>query len=377
MPERPTLEPWLAPPHRVARFYPGGEQLDAFRDLGDQAIGAGPEDWVASTTRAWSAPGVASSDVGIGTVVVDGRSRRLLDLIQADPLGVLGPAPADPTGNTTGLLVKLLDAGARLPVHVHPDRSFARRHLGSAFGKTEAWIVLATREQPGAPPPNVRLGFHEETDAPRLRRWLDSPASTGLLESLHARPATVGDVWLVPAGTPHAIGAGVFLLELQEPTDFSILLETEGVPIAPADAHLGLGWEVAMDSIDRRALSEADLDGLRGPLGGGLAVHGDGWLRRPLLPPAADAFFRAERLVVSGTARPYTEADADLAIGVVTAGAGRIGRVGSRSLEVRRGATFVVPAASLPELELEPVGTLEVIVCRPPSAPIADVRAAS
>ena len=51
-------------------------------------------------------------------------------------------------GTSTGLLVKLLDAAERLPVHAHPDRAFAREAFDSPFGKTEAWIVLDTREAP-------------------------------------------------------------------------------------------------------------------------------------------------------------------------------------------------------------------------------------
>ena len=58
-----------------------------------------------------------------------------------------------------------------------------------------------------------------------------------------------GDVVFVPAGVPHAIGGGALIVELQEPTDYSILCEWKGFPVDPADAHLGLGWDVALEAL--------------------------------------------------------------------------------------------------------------------------------
>ena len=61
-----------------------------------------------------------------------------------------------------------------------------------------------------------------------------------------------GDVVYVPAGVPHAIGPGMLIAELQEPTDFSILCEWRGFPVRPEDSHLGLGWETARRALDLR-----------------------------------------------------------------------------------------------------------------------------
>ncbi|MBO2465477.1 hypothetical protein J4709_48745 [Actinomadura sp. LCR2-06] len=64
----------------------------------------------------------------------------LPEAVAPDPEGRLGPAQVARWGATTGFLVKLLDAGQRLPVHCHPTRAFARAHLGCSFGKTEVWL---------------------------------------------------------------------------------------------------------------------------------------------------------------------------------------------------------------------------------------------
>ncbi len=135
-------------------------------------------------------------------------------------------------GADPALLVKILDTGERLVVHFHPDRDFAARHLGSRYGKTEAWIILEAR-----PDSCVYLGFKQDADPAVIRRWVAGQDTAAILDSLNKVPVAAGDTWLVPAGVPHAIGAGITLVELQEPTDFSILLEWAGF----ADRRLGGG----------------------------------------------------------------------------------------------------------------------------------------
>ena len=64
-----------------------------------------------------------------------------------------------------------------------------------------------------------------------------------MLAALHELPVTAGDALLIPAGTLHAIGAGILLLELQEPTDFSVLVEWRRFGVNSGAEHLGLGWD--------------------------------------------------------------------------------------------------------------------------------------
>jgi mannose-6-phosphate isomerase len=225
-------------PTRVYRFYQGGLLIDRLRGEAEHDTDH-PEDWVGSITAA-NNPGRDEPEAGLSRLA-DGRLLR--DAIVADPQGWLGPAAA--TG-TTGVLVKLLDAAQRLPVHAHPSRAFASEHLGSPFGKTEAWIVLATREEHA----DVWIGLREPVDAATYRAWIEAQNLDALLGSLHRVPVRAGDVIYVPAGVPHSIGAGVLIAELQEPTDFSIVCEWQGYPIDPDDTHLGMGWDVALGAFD-------------------------------------------------------------------------------------------------------------------------------
>ncbi len=360
--------PWPLPANRVPRFYRGGALLDEFRGIpaADAVDGDEPEDWLGSAVAAWTPPGRPPGDLGLSRIETSTGAVTIAELLGAHPAAVGGPDLIERAGPTTGVLVKLLDAAERLPVHAHPSRRFARAHLGSFFGKAEAWIVLATRELVGVEPPNVRLGFRREVGRDELRRWIDDGDTESLLATMHARPAHPGDVWLVPPGLPHAIGAGVLIAEVQEPTDFSIVAETAGVPIEPEDAHLRLGWDVAIDAFDRTGWSDHAIDGLRQPHEA-LAVEGDG-RRIGLLGAAAAPYFRAERLAVTEPGgRLRVRWDAGYTIAIVTTGAGTIA-TRDGEVKARRGQAFALPAvaAAGTEITATAVDGIEIVACRAP-----------
>ena len=180
--------------------------------------------------------------------------------------------------------MKLLDAGERLPVHYHPGRPFAKEHLGLRYGKTESWLILEA--DPGAA---VHVGLKEPLDAETARRWVDEQDADAMLPPSTSVPVQAGDGILVPAGTLHAIGGGILLLELQEPTDLSVLVEWKKFGVDDGTEHLELGWETALESLDREPIDPA---ALTEPTGGGM------------LPKEADPYFRAERIEAGDTLEP-------------------------------------------------------------------------
>ncbi len=303
-------------PTRVYRFYRGGLLIDRLRSE-PEADGEYPEDWVASVTEARN-PGRDEPLAGL-TRLAEGTLLR--DAIASDPEGWLGPA-AD--SGTTGVLVKLLDAAERLPVHFHPDAEFASAHLGSPFGKTEAWIVMATREAES----EVWIGLREPVSAETYRGWIEAQDREQLLNSLHRVSVKAGDVIFVPAGTPHAIGAGALIAELQEPTDFSIVCEWNGFPIDPSDSHLGLGWEVAIKALQLEP---------REPVLG--------------LPAEARTFFWADE---------RAEAAGQFAVWIVLEGSGAID-----GTPASPGDCFAVPADAE---TISVTGDLRILRCLGPSA---------
>lgn len=255
-----------------------------------------------------------------------GDGSLLADAIAADPVAWLGKEHVARYGADPALLVKLLDAGQRLPVHVHPGRVFAAKHLASPYGKTEAWIVLEA--EPGAA---VHIGFRRDVCAAELAGWVSSQDIGSMLAVTNRVPVAAGDTMLCPAGTPHAIGAGMLLIELQEPTDLSVVMEWRDFPLGPDDVTPGLPMDEALACVSRQACLPGRLNALRGrPLN-----HAIG----SLLPEAADPFFVAERVDshVSG------HLSAGYGILVVTSGNGWLTCETGASVSVRRGSTVLIP----------------------------------
>lgn len=311
------------------RFYRGGRRITDFRGeppAGDRE----PEDWVASTT-----PLAGEESLGV-TVLPDGRP--LPEAIGEDPEAWLGRAHLDRFGVDTRLLVKLLDAGQRLPVHAHPHVSFASRHLGRAHGKAEAWYIVDGGE--------VYLGLAQDVAADRLRSLVTNQDVDELLGLLHRVEVRPGDVVYVPPGVLHAIGEGVFIVEIQEPEDLSILLEWRDFELdGERDGHLGLGFDLALEAVERRRRGDEEIRELVRSAGFGPSV----------LPAAADPYFVIERAAVDG------EADLDPGFTVLVMLTGEAGLQNGPTLTA--GTTAVVPNA-FGRLILR--GRGEILACRPP-----------
>jgi mannose-6-phosphate isomerase len=150
--------------------------------------------------------------------------RKLEPSFRERPWGTenLEPWFSNPTGKRIGevwfeafeipLLVKFLFANENLSVQVHPDDAYAQIHHGSP-GKTEMWHVLAA--QNGA---RIAAGFLEPVTADRFRAAAGDGTIIDLIEWFGAK---AGDTFFIPAGTVHAIGAGLTICEIQQPSDIT------------------------------------------------------------------------------------------------------------------------------------------------------------
>jgi len=329
------VKPLVLEANQLHRVYRGGPAIATLRGIESRSDYA-PEDWVGATSATFGTEREGMSRLQDG--------RLLRDVVRAEPKAFLGVDHVAQFGPDPALLVKLLDAGERLPVHLHPGREFARRHLRSAHGKTEAWVIIAAR--PGA---RVHVGFREQIDLQTLSSWVEEQDVRAMLAALHELPVSTGDTVFVPAGTPHAIGEGILMVELQEPTDFSILLE---IPVGEGiEPELGLGWKVALEAVDREALSEGQL---RSRIGSPRQVRPGA---SSLLPDEAEPFFRAERVVPD----PLAELDAGYSILVAVEGEGQLELAGGR-WPLRRGDTLLIPhSAGRAQVQ----GEVVAIRCRP------------
>lgn len=139
----------------------------------------------------------------------------------------------EPDGADRELLVKLLFTADRLSIQVHPGDAAARA-IGEKRGKDEAWLVLGA--EPGA---LIGLGFKRDVSKDDLR----AAALSGAIEDLiDWRPVHAGEFYYSPAGTVHAIGAGLTILEIQQNLDLTYRLYDYGRPRA---LHLDQGIAAA------------------------------------------------------------------------------------------------------------------------------------
>jgi mannose-6-phosphate isomerase len=338
------VRPFELGPNQLHRFYRGGEAIARFRGIAlddDRA----PEDWVGSTTTIFG-----EDEKGL-SALPDGRLLR--DAVASDPEAFLGRDHVARYGADPMLLVKLLDAGERLPLHAHPDRGFARRHLDRPYGKTEAWLIVEAR----GPDASIHLGFATDVEIETLTGWVDEQNGEALRDVMNELPVEPGDCVFVPAGIPHSIGEGVFMVEVQEPSDLSVLLEWQGFAVDGArDGHLGLGFEVALESVVRAAVDAAELGRLK------RRTDGAGEVRpgvRALLSPDGDAYFRGERLQPN----PSAALEAAFSILVVLAGRATLETERGGALALTQGMTVLVPYGSG---AAELTGHVDVIRCLPP-----------
>ena len=142
-------------------------------------------------------------------------------------------------------LIKLIDAKKALSIQVHPDDSFALSREGQ-YGKTEMWIVLEREE--GA---FLYFGFQKDYTEEEIRRAIEEENFPSLLCKVMVEP---GDVFFIPAGTVHAIGAGILLAEVQQNSNLTYRVYDYGRKDAQGNTR-ELHVERALEVMNRKQLS--------------------------------------------------------------------------------------------------------------------------
>jgi mannose-6-phosphate isomerase len=242
------------------------------------------------------------------------------------------------------VLTKIIDAHQALSVQVHPGDAYAQRVEHQPNGKTECWLVLEA--DPGA---QIVLGWTRDTTREEYERRV---ADGTLAEILRRVDVHAGDVFYLPAGTLHAIGAGIQIFETQQTSDLTYRIfdwNRVGADGRPRELHV----KKAADVLDFRGSSQSAVRTLD--------VAGDGG-ERTLLIGAKN--FAVERVTLRGPemriptdAKPLTITAMDAHVRVDTADASTV---------LAPWQTLVTPA-SANELELIPGGEEHVraLVVRP------------
>ena len=160
----------------------------------------GSEDWSVSAVK------------GSESVVANGKWKgcTLSEVISQDPATLLGGKVAERYEGRMPLLAKIIDAHQDLSIQVHPDDEMALREHGK-MGKSEMWYIIDA--QPGA---SLYSGFRSAISPEEYKRRVAEGTITEVLARHSVKPS---DVFYLPAGRVHAIGAGITLAEIQQSSD--------------------------------------------------------------------------------------------------------------------------------------------------------------
>ena len=236
------------------------------------------------------------------------------------------------------LLVKFIDAQQDLSVQVHPDDAGGRR-LADDNGKTETWVII--HAEPGS---RIYAGLRSGV----TRDAMATALADGTVEDLlHSFPARTGDCILIPAGTVHAIGAGVVIAEVQQMSDATFRLHDWGRVGAdgmPRALHIA----EALESIDFAAGPVTPLRTSPEPI--------DGGTREAL---ARSAYFALDRLQLDGPSAIGTADRFTIVVGLGGEVAVHCGAVASR---VGLGQTLLLPA-SIGPCRVVPDGPATLLTC--------------
>lgn len=240
-----AVQPVFFEENRVYRIYKGGKPFHRLFNRGKNEDTMFPEEWIASKVKAINPKYFGKRD---GVSIVKGTEIFFDDFLKEYPDELLGHRKYD-------CLVKFLDSAIRLPFQVHPTPAFAKKHFGSEYGKTEAWLVVATRENA-----KIYFGFNRKITKEELSRLEEvSETEKDIMSTiLYGIDAKVGDIYLIKAGLIHAIGAGCTIVEVQEPTDFTIQPERwcGDYHISFQEEYIGLDKDTALDCINYDLYSE-------------------------------------------------------------------------------------------------------------------------
>lgn len=335
--------------NRVFRVYLGGKLFSEF--FGDDSEDCFyPEEWVCSSTKALNE---GSTDEFEGISKIKNTDIYFNQLLEKEKELMLGDR------NGLDVLVKALDAAIRLPVQAHPDKEYSRKHFNSEFGKAEAWLILATR-----PDAHIYFGFKDGVTKEDFHKAVndsetDKMAMEVLLNKIPVKP---GDVYFIPAKAVHAIGAGCLILEIQEPTDFTIQPERYcgDYKLSDNQMYLDLDKQTALSVFDYSYNFERVKNECRKTPT--IISEENNCIKSVLISKEDTPCFSLERYEISNG---KTEKLSAPVIYVVTEGSGTLTN-DENEITLKQGDYFFMPYSCNKEYYVKSDSTLTLAACIPP-----------
>lgn len=174
------------------------------------------------------------------------EGKSLDELIHTYGKQLLGEKVVEQFGSTFPLLIKFIDARDNLSIQVHPDDDLAKKRHDS-FGKTEMWYVINAAK--GA---SLYSGFSKQIDADEYVKRVEDNT---IMDVLQRYEVSTGDVFFLPAGRVHAIGAGCFIAEIQQTSNITYRIYDYNRKDANGNTR-ELHTELAKDAIDYTILPD-------------------------------------------------------------------------------------------------------------------------
>ena len=213
----------------------GGDKIIPFKHLNSDLKGVG---------ESWEISGVENNE----SVVANGPDKglNLTEMVRKYREELVGEANYARFGNVFPLLIKFIDARQDLSIQVHPSDELARKRHHS-LGKTEMWYVIDADK--GA---KLRSGFSQQIDPKEYKERVHNHTITDVLQEYEIHP---GDVFFLPAGRVHSIGAGAFIAEIQETSNITYRIYDFDRKDANGKTR-ELHTELAQDAIDYEVLND-------------------------------------------------------------------------------------------------------------------------
>ena len=229
-----NLKPFKFEPYLKSVLW-GGEKIAKYKGIVTDQHNIG---------ESWEISGVDGHE----SVVAEGDDKglNLRQIIEKYKGDLVGNAVYAKYGDTFPLLVKIIDAKGDLSVQVHPDDTLAKaRH--NSYGKTEMWYIIDAEE--GAP---IYAGLSKQITPEEYEKLV---AENAIMDVIARHDSHAGDLFFLPAGRIHAIGAGNLLAEIQQTSDITYRVydfDRRDANGNPRELHT----EQAKDAIDYTVYSE-------------------------------------------------------------------------------------------------------------------------
>ncbi len=346
--------------NRVWRTYQGGKMLDTIEGKETPQDSSFPEDWIGSTVQARN---IGREHVTEGLAMVEdenGQSVPFRDLLQKKQEYFLGSTNGEARSMNDIPLVKYLDSSTRLHFQAHPTREFAQERLGLPRGKTEAYVIIETREE--ISDPYIYAGFQRSPDREQLKKWIEDQDIASIESCFDRIPVKTGDVFLIPGGRPHALGEGILMLEIMEPSDLAVRFEFErcGYVIPEKARFMDRGIETALDVFNFDPVPPETVDAEFRCAPKVISTDAQGNNLEELIGSDKTSCFTIKRASVTSSFKRKEDA---FFYGVVVEGKGTL-TVGDEVVELNRFDRFFCPAG-VSEFEYKSESGMSILECYP------------